>query len=356
MLHTFAVAILFTNFLLATSRTISPDPDHEFRIKSTINAKSLNFSILGDWGGFPKPFLTTPIQLSAARLLGKISDRDDSQFTLAIGDNFYFWGVEDVKDDRFQTTFERVYTARSLQRPWYVLLGNHDWQGNYSAEVAYSRFSNRWTMPKPYYTLEYALNNGDGNINIKYIIFDSQIHVDQGDQKDSNKQYPVRPTPEQKEEQLDWLKKELETDSSNQADYLFFISHYQTNTPWSHSKGMDDIDILLHKYKITAHIYGHIHDTHHLRSKNPAADGSGYKMNYICSGIGALMDRPKHDNSPLNDQVDVLYWFHKIKGFKGGFVMSEINEKEAIFRWYYAGGEEPNEVQYEARIGRRVYS
>ena len=43
-----------------------------------------------------------------------------------------------------QETFERVYNASSLHNPWYFVAGNHDWNGNVSAEIEYTNVSKRW--------------------------------------------------------------------------------------------------------------------------------------------------------------------------------------------------------------------
>ena len=47
---------------------------------------------------------------------------------------------------------QNVFTAAALQSRWYVLCGNHDHYGNASAEVAYTKLSQRWYMPELYYT------------------------------------------------------------------------------------------------------------------------------------------------------------------------------------------------------------
>lgn len=47
---------------------------------------------------------------------------------------------------------QNVFTAEALQSRWYVLCGNHDHYGNASAEVAYTKLSQRWYMPDLYYT------------------------------------------------------------------------------------------------------------------------------------------------------------------------------------------------------------
>lgn len=89
------------------------------------------------------------------------------------GDNFYSKGITaDEYSNRFQTTFESVYKGDNLQTPWYVILGNHgmqmqppahkqiddftcrrstDYKGNVTAQIEYSKYSQRWTMPSNFH-------------------------------------------------------------------------------------------------------------------------------------------------------------------------------------------------------------
>lgn len=106
--------------VLVGSKIHEPDTDGFFRIKQSLNSSELVFTVLGDFGGFPKPFYTTPIQINAASLLAEVSESRKSSFNLGIGDNFYFWGVKDTSDIRFKKSFEDVYYQKSLQIPWYI--------------------------------------------------------------------------------------------------------------------------------------------------------------------------------------------------------------------------------------------
>ena len=68
--------------------------------------QTLNFLVLGDWGGQPDPPYTTEAETSIAAVMGSVAASENSQFTLALGDNFYDRGVKDVNDPRFNYTFE----------------------------------------------------------------------------------------------------------------------------------------------------------------------------------------------------------------------------------------------------------
>ena len=62
----------------------------------------MRFIVMGDWGGLPDFPFRTPIEKAVAGRMGEIADQLDIQFTLALGDNFYFDGVKDVGDARFK--------------------------------------------------------------------------------------------------------------------------------------------------------------------------------------------------------------------------------------------------------------
>jgi len=62
--------------------------------------------MLGDWGGQDEVPYYTPAQKEVATQMGKIATESDAKFTIALGDNFYYYGVKDVDDPRFKETFE----------------------------------------------------------------------------------------------------------------------------------------------------------------------------------------------------------------------------------------------------------
>ena len=60
------------------------------------------FFLLGDWGGLPFEPYKTPSEIAVADAMGKLGKKLNTSFQLALGDNFYFDGVQSVNDPRFK--------------------------------------------------------------------------------------------------------------------------------------------------------------------------------------------------------------------------------------------------------------
>ena len=63
---------------------------------------SLSFMALGDFGGMPYAPYATPIEMAVAHRMAKFAHKNPIDFVLTLGDNFYFDGVKNVEDPRFQ--------------------------------------------------------------------------------------------------------------------------------------------------------------------------------------------------------------------------------------------------------------
>ena len=55
--------------------------------------------------------------------MGRVGEKLDINFVVSTGVNFYDIGLTGVDDDAFEQSFTDIYTATSLQKPWY--LGKH---------------------------------------------------------------------------------------------------------------------------------------------------------------------------------------------------------------------------------------
>jgi tartrate-resistant acid phosphatase type 5 len=223
-----------------------------------VAASDLNFLIVGDWGGQVTPPYTTAAEIATAKQMGPLAESLNSSFTLALGDNFYDHGVKDVDDQRFKSTFEDVFTAKSLFTPWHVLAGNHDHYGNASAEVAYSAKSERWNFPSFYYTFVEQIPNSESTI--QFVMIDTVILA--GNTRVNGVEYLQPQGAEDElaaETQWEWIESTL---SASKAQYIVVAGHYPVYSICEH--GPTDLLVLrlkplLEKYNVTAYICGHDH-------------------------------------------------------------------------------------------------
>ncbi|XP_019431672.1 PREDICTED: purple acid phosphatase 17-like [Lupinus angustifolius] len=102
---------------------------------------SLNFLVLGDWGR-----RGAYNQSEVAFQMGKVGEKLDIDFVVSTGDNFYDNGLTSDNDTAFEESFTNVYTAKSLQKQWYSVLGNHDYRGDVEAQLSpfLREIDNRW--------------------------------------------------------------------------------------------------------------------------------------------------------------------------------------------------------------------
>ncbi|KAL5553329.1 hypothetical protein UlMin_040730 [Ulmus minor] len=68
--------------------------------------------------------------------MGKVGKELDIDFVISTGDNFYEDGLTGVNDPAFNLSFSNIYTAPSLHKQWYSVLGNHDYHGNVLAQLS----------------------------------------------------------------------------------------------------------------------------------------------------------------------------------------------------------------------------
>ena len=91
---------------------------------------ALEFAAIGDWGRNGEYF-----QKDVAQQLAKAVTGLNASFIISTGDNIYPDGVASVQDPLWQASFENIFFQYALSRPWYAVLGNHDYHGNAQAQV-----------------------------------------------------------------------------------------------------------------------------------------------------------------------------------------------------------------------------
>ena len=68
----------------------------------------VSFLVIGDFGGLPMFPYKTAIEEAVAIQMGRYARNHSIDFVLTLGDNFYFDGVKNVNDPRFQVGMQQT--------------------------------------------------------------------------------------------------------------------------------------------------------------------------------------------------------------------------------------------------------
>ncbi|XP_069129879.1 tartrate-resistant acid phosphatase type 5-like [Argopecten irradians] len=235
-------------------------------VQSSWAVDSTRLLVLGDWGGVDVKPYTTLVEVSVAKQMGTLADTYAPQNILALGDNFYFDGVKNVADKRFKETYEDVYTSKSLMVPWHLIAGNHDHNGNVSAQIAYSNVDKRWNFPNYYYKMSLAVPDG---ATMDIIMIDTVLLCG----NTGHDQYEAQPEGpsdvKMAASQWEWIENMLQL---SKADYLLVAGHYPVYSVAEH--GPTDCLVkqllpMMQKYNVTAYLSGHDHNLQHLQAVSP---------------------------------------------------------------------------------------
>lgn len=127
-------------------------------------------------------------QLLVAEQFRARAAKNNPEYILNVGDNFYWGGIETdcgksmasihpTTRHQFNTVFEGVYNGPGLTgRKWLSVLGNHDWGGfhfnnGWDQQIAYTWASPRWVMPAAYYSQKVT----HPDFSIDYFMLDSNF-------------------------------------------------------------------------------------------------------------------------------------------------------------------------------------
>lgn len=240
---------------------------------STALTESLSFILLGDWG-----WEGSENASAVAYQMGVYSWRVNAQFVLALGDNFYVDGVANTTDRLWDTAFHDVYSASSLNIPWYPILGNHDYHGSVQAQIDRSavKGEDMWKMPAKYYALTETLPNGE---TLSIINIDTAIL--EPDHDDTQVLLEDEAWEQNRDDHLKWIDSTLE-EHSKLSTWVIVCGHYPI-----YSVGVNGDNSVLLKYlypilkfhNIHMFVAGHDHNSQYI----PMPDG----ITHVIAGNGA---------------------------------------------------------------------
>ena len=227
----------------------------------------LKFIVFGDWGRKGEPD-----QAAVAAQMARTAQALPAQFIISVGDNFYEDGVISVNDPQWQSSFENVYAAPSLQVPWHVILGNHDYRGSCQAQLDYAKTHPRWNLPARYFQQTHQL---PGGATADFFYLDTSPIL-------AEYQHDARMGPQIRAQdvpaQIAWFKNAL---AASTAPWKIVIGHHPIYSGGFHSDTAEMKELilpLLHEHKVQAYFNGHDHDLQHL------VEGD---LNLFCSGAGS---------------------------------------------------------------------
>ncbi|MFT5133731.1 MAG: tartrate-resistant acid phosphatase type 5 [Gammaproteobacteria bacterium] len=233
------------------------------------NEDNLQFIVIGDWG--------TPRsngQKLVAAQLDKLAAATSIDFIISTGDNFYMKGVKSVEDPLWKNAFEEIYSLPALKNiPWYVSLGNHDYMGDFRAQIEYGESHANWILPQNYYSKDFNIGT---QASVRFLFLDTVPFF---------KEYRVRPNvyhhieAQDSAEQLRWMNTALK---ESDATWKIAVGHHPVYSAGPHGDSEELKKVLpqmFEQQKVHAYFAGHDHHLEHYRSMEAT--------HYFISGAGS---------------------------------------------------------------------
>jgi tartrate-resistant acid phosphatase type 5 len=243
--------------------------------------------------------------------MGIACERAKAAFVVSVGDNFYERGVTSLDDPHWQQSFETVYDAPSLQVPWYVTLGNHDYAGLCEPQLEYGKTHPRWVIPARYYSQVHQVTPA---MQLQCFFLDTCPFV---------KEYQNNPefsdvSAQDPDTQLEWLDSSL---SASKAEWKLVFGHHPTySSGLAHGNQPEIIQHvlpILEKHHVQAYFAGHDHDLEHLKLDH---------LDLIVSGAGS-------EHRPMKSPATSPF-----SRACSGFVTASVGENDMQVRFFDGEG------------------
>jgi len=249
--------------------------------KLNIEKENVRFIVIGDWGDYGKKR-----QRQVADQLNEFASSNHIDFIVSTGDNFYDKGVQSNIDPLWQTSYESVYNLQHIKDlDWYIVLGNHDYQGNYQAQIKYGDTNSQWNLPETFHSLRVSFDN---NENAVFLFTDtnayqSYYHKFPDKYLNINDQNP--------DLQSRWIRKRLK--KTHEDDWKIVIGHHPVYSAGHRGNSktlINEFVPIFDHHNVHAYFAGHDHFLQHQKAPG--------KTHYFISGAGAkLRDAGEDENT-----------------------------------------------------------
>jgi len=226
-----------------------------------LSQNEVNIIVIGDWGN------NKEAQKKTAATLNSYVEKTGRGFnaTLLAGDNWYV-RLSGVNDYQWQSLFEDMYDAQKLAMPFYVTLGNHDYEFNkWNIERDYAKKNpdSRWKYPAKWYRVDFPAKPAKPLLSVLML--------------DSNK---PKLTKEEWAEQIRWIETELS--KKDLGEWTAACAHHPIFSNGSHGDNgvlMLEWGKIFKEHKMDFYFCGHDHDLQHLQVKD-------WPMSFVVAGGG----------------------------------------------------------------------
>ncbi|XP_010936863.1 purple acid phosphatase 3 [Elaeis guineensis] len=255
---------------------------------------SLRVVVIGDWGRKGEYN-----QSEVATQMGRIGDVLDIDFVISVGDNFYEDGLTGVDDKAFEESFTSIYTAKSLQEPWYAVLGNHDYRGDVLAQLnpVLRKIDSRWICMRSF------IVNAE---IVEFFFVDTTPFVEKYWIDPEDHHYDWRGVAP-RENYISNLLKDLDKAlKESSATWKIVVGHHTMRSVSDHGDTQELLTLLLPILKaneVDLYINGHDHCLQHISSKDSP-------LQYLTSGGGSKAWR-----GVFTPNADKLQFFYDGQGF-----------------------------------------
>ncbi|XP_064972971.1 purple acid phosphatase 17-like [Musa acuminata AAA Group] len=295
--HGFSCRIMTVAFvfsLVYSSLIVSSTAELQ-KLEHSIKADgSLSLLVVGDWGR-----KGAYNQTHVAAQMGKIGKELSIDFVVSTGDNFYENGLTGITDEAFEDSFTNIYTAESLQKQWYSVLGNHDYRGDVLAQLSpvLQGVDSRWLCLR-----SFVLN---AEI-VDFLFVDTTPFVDHYWINTEGHHYDWREvTPRQT--YISSLLKDLDSAlEASRATWKVVVGHHTIRSVSIHGDTKELHTSLLPVLKahgVDLYVNGHDHCLEHISSNDSP-------IQYLTSGGGS-----KSWRGVFNPSSDKLRFFYDGQGF-----------------------------------------
>lgn len=233
-----------------------------------------------------------------AQEMSKYAQKNKVDFVIGVGDNIYESGVSNSSDPKFKTHFEDMFDLPQLNIPFYLTLGNHDYEGSIDGQINYTSRSSRWKMPGRYYSFKKEIPGGK---SVAFFAIDTYELINSDGKR-----------------QLSWLTNALKNSSSSSWRIVFGHHPMYNNGNYGDDHELiQKLAPLFDKYNVELFAAGHEHTIQFLTKKD--------KTNFIVSGSACKLGSSEC-------RSNTIYNANKL-----GFATLRIKENEIIVQSVLSG-------------------